>query len=110
MGEMNRLPGRATGDCIETPLGPIPLPAPADRVVLCLRPEALREGGGAWDLGPARLEDAAFLGTHWRAHLVPERAPDLRLVAHLPPGRPPEAILRLAAEPADLSVFPGTGE
>jgi spermidine/putrescine transport system ATP-binding protein len=106
MGEMNRIPGRAVASGLETPLGPVALPAPAPRVTLCLRPEALRESTGGWDLGPARLEGAAFLGTHWRAHLIPERAPELRLVAHLPPGRPPEPVVRLAAEAADLSVFP----
>jgi hypothetical protein len=56
--------------------------------VVCLRPESLREGPG-WDLGELRVADAAFLGTHWRAHLVPLRAPALRLVAHLPPSQAP---------------------
>ncbi|MBP1806832.1 ABC transporter ATP-binding protein [Rubellimicrobium aerolatum] len=108
MGETNRIPGRRGPGGLETPLGPVPLALPGDaaRVVVCLRPESLKDGAGDWDLGPARVEEATFLGAHVRARLVPERAPELRLVAHLPPGWEPGAALRLAADPADLSVFP----
>jgi spermidine/putrescine transport system ATP-binding protein len=111
MGEMNRIPARRGPNGIETRLGrlPVALPGDAARLVLCLRPEAVRTGGGVWDLGPARIEDAAFLGTHWRAHLAPEAAPELRLVAHLPPASAPSGTLRLSADPADLSVFTEEG-
>lgn len=112
MGETNRIPARpGPAGQVVTPLGSVAVEAPAgaQRLVLCLRPERLRrapEGGeGGWDLGPARLRDAAFLGTHWRVHVVPEAAPDLLLVAHLPPEAAPETVLRLHADPADLSVF-----
>ncbi len=53
--------------------------------VLCLRPESVVEGG-ALRIGPCRIADVAFFGTHVRAHVVPEAAPDLRLVVHLPQG------------------------
>ncbi|WP_210529612.1 ABC transporter ATP-binding protein [Rubellimicrobium arenae] len=108
MGEMNRIPARRGPAGVETPLGPLPVAVPGDaaRLTLCLRPEALRDGSGAWDLGPARVGDLAFFGTHFRAHLIPERAPDLRLVAHLPPDRAPDSVLRLAVDPAELSIFP----
>ena len=76
------------------------------RPVYCLRPEAVQTEGGGWDLGLARVEDASFLGTHWRIRLAPEAAPDLRLVAHLPPDAAPSSVLRISVDPADLSVFP----
>jgi spermidine/putrescine transport system ATP-binding protein len=109
MGEMNRIPARPGPDGrVDTALGPVEVPVRvgAGRLVLCLRPESLRTAPAGWDLGPARVRDAAFLGTHWRAHVVPETAPDLPLVAHLPPGAAPDGVLRLHADPADLSVFP----
>ncbi len=108
MGEMNRIPARPGPAGLETPLGPVPLAPPhgAERLVLCLRPEAVRTAPGPWDLGPARVRGAAFLGTHWRVHCAPEAAPDLPLVAHLPPAAAPAGVLRLSADPADLSAFP----
>jgi spermidine/putrescine transport system ATP-binding protein len=108
MGEMNRITARRGANGIETRLGrlPVSMPGNAARMILCLRPEAVRTEGGAWDLGSAQVEDAAFLGTHWRVHLTPETAPDLRLVAHLPPAATPSGLLHLSADPADLSVFP----
>jgi spermidine/putrescine transport system ATP-binding protein len=91
MGEVNRIPvsgGRA-------PFGPVPV---ADGT-LCLRPEAIGSTG-AVPIGPCRVEDAAFFGTHVRAHVTPLAAPDLRLVVHLPQSQMPEvgAVLNLAAE------------
>lgn len=112
MGEMNRIPARATGGGIETPFGPLAMAAPAQRdLVLCLRPEAIMQGAGredALDMGRAEVLDVAFFGTHCRAHLRPEAAPELILVAHLPPADPPEAgtHLTLAAQAGDLRVFP----
>jgi spermidine/putrescine transport system ATP-binding protein len=109
MGEMNRIPARASGSGVETPFGLIAIAPPAAKdLVLCLRPEAIRLGEGPLRIGSARVRDAAFFGTHCRAHLVPEAAPDLTLVAHLPPGAVPEegAILTLAAETDAISAFP----
>ncbi len=108
MGEMNHIPARATPEGVETAFGRVPgalRPGPA---VLCLRPEAIGQGDGPIRIGPARVRDVAFFGTHCRAHLVPEAAPDLVLVAHLPPGRlpPPGETLMLSAETETACIFP----
>jgi spermidine/putrescine transport system ATP-binding protein len=112
MGETNRIPARGKGGRVVTPFGEVSgLSAPAEgALTLCVRPEALREGaGGGLRIGPAEVLDAAFFGTHVRARLRPERAPDLTLVTHLPPGAAPEpgAALELGADAAGLSVFAG---
>jgi spermidine/putrescine transport system ATP-binding protein len=46
------------------------------------------------------VEEAAFFGTHVRAHLSPLTATDLRLVVHLPQSQTVEvgAVLDLGAE------------
>jgi spermidine/putrescine transport system ATP-binding protein len=112
MGEMNRIPARTTGDGIETPFGPLAMAAPVTGdLVLCLRPEAILQGegtAGTLDMGRAEVLDVAFFGTHCRAHLRPEAAPDLVLVAHLPPADPPEAgkHLTLSAQAKDLTLYP----
>ena len=110
MGETNRIPARARASGVETPFGlaPVPPPGGEGHLVVCLRPEAVRTDGRGWRIGPAQVAEAAFAGTHWRARLAPEAAPDMRLVAHLPPGAPPEpgAALDLSAEPDDLRPFP----
>jgi spermidine/putrescine transport system ATP-binding protein len=110
MGEMNRIPARRAGEGIETPFGPVALEPPegAGDLVLCLRPEAIRTSPGGVTIGPARVRDAAFFGTHCRAHLIPESAPELTLVAHLPPDRVPAPgdLLDLTADAAHLSIFP----
>lgn len=109
MGEMNRIPAKRAGARIETPLGSLPAPedAPQGALTLCLRPEQIGTGDGAWQMGRATIRDAAFFGTHFRCHLLPEAAPDLLLVAHLPPNSRPEAGdgVHLSADPADLSIF-----
>lgn len=97
MGEVNQVPGQGTGAVLDTPLGRLPLAA-SGPVMLCLRPEAIAAGPvqgapeapPAIDLGPARLVEATFFGTHHRARFAPLAAPDLRLVAHLPQGAAPE--------------------
>lgn len=90
MGEMNHIPANARAGGIETPFGLLPLVAPAQGpVTVCLRPEALGPGAGALSLGTATVRDAAFFGTHCRAHLLPQAAPDLVLTVHLPPGHIP---------------------
>ncbi len=91
MGEVNRVP--VLGG--QAPFGPVPV---ADGT-LCLRPEAISTTG-TLRLGPCRVADVAFFGTHVRAHVSPLAAPDLRLVVHLPQSAVPEvgAVLDLGAE------------
>jgi spermidine/putrescine transport system ATP-binding protein len=108
MGEMNHIPARATAAGVETPFGTLPLSAPRPgKAMLCLRPEAIGTGGGSLRIGPARVRDAAFFGTHTRAHVVPEAAPGLVLVAHLPPAHlpAPGETLMLTADADTVSVF-----
>lgn len=116
MGEMNRLPAHVRAGRLQTPFGPLPEGVGAGtggtgERVLCLRPEALHPArstsGAGFALGRARVRDAAFFGTHVRAHLVPEAAPDLVLVAHLPAGDlpAPGTDLDLQADPGDLLIF-----
>ncbi len=108
MGEMNRIAGTGRQGLVETAFGSLPDRSPLEGpLTVCLRPEALRAGEGRWKLGAARIEDAAFFGTHYRVHLVPEAAPDTRLIAHLAPGARPEpgARINLAADPTDVTVF-----
>ena len=110
MGEMNRIAGHRKGEWIETPLGALPAgDAPQGAVAICLRPEQIGTKGEGWKMGRATIIDAAFFGTHFRVHLAPEAAPDLILVAHLPPNARPEvnATLTLTADPGDLSIFAG---
>jgi len=109
MGETNRFAGEGRGAGIATPFGMIDRKPPAHGpLTLCLRPEALRPGAGSLRIGPSRVLDAAFFGTHCRVHVRPEAAPDLTLTAHLPPTDLPEpgTILDLAATTDDLAVFP----
>jgi len=75
MGEVNRIPVTAG----QSPLGPV-MPGTG---TLCIRPEAIGVEGPI-PLGPARLTEAAFFGSHIRARFAPEAAPDLSLVVHLP--------------------------
>ena len=91
MGEINRIPvvqGRA-------PFGPVDS---ADGM-LCIRPEAITPTG-ALRIGPCRVAETAFFGTHVRAHVIPVSAPDLRLVVYLPQTQAVEAgsVLDLGAE------------
>ena len=109
MGEMNRIPGTRKGAMIETEFGALPAPeaAPDGALTLCLRPEQIGTSKGAWDMGSARITDAAFFGTHFRCHLAPEAAPEMDVIAHLPPNARPEtgSMVQLSADPADLSIF-----
>lgn len=106
MGEMNRIPAIGRGDRIDTPFGPLARAAHG-KVTLCLRPEAVSAPEGGFDLGPARVEDAAFFGTHIRAHMRSKAHPDLTLVAHLPAGAMPAAgaDIDLRAHLDDILVF-----
>ena len=107
MGETNRIPARATQAGLETPFGTLPQEAGTGERVLCLRPEAIGTDSSALEIGPVRVRDAAFFGTHCRAHVIPDASPDLVLVAHLPPETVPEtgARLTLYAATDPLSVF-----
>jgi spermidine/putrescine transport system ATP-binding protein len=77
MGEVNKVPVKGG----EAAFGPVAVPDG----VLCIRPEAISEGGSL-RLGPCRVVETVFFGTHLRAHVVPVAAPGLRLVVHLPQG------------------------
>jgi spermidine/putrescine transport system ATP-binding protein len=77
MGEVNRIP-IANG---QSPLGPLL----AGTGTICLRPEAIGTTGPL-ALGLARVTDAAFFGTHIRAHMAPLAAPGLTLIVHFPQG------------------------
>ncbi|MBN8630934.1 MAG: ABC transporter ATP-binding protein [Rhodobacterales bacterium] len=91
MGEVNRIPVRDG----KAPFGPVPV---ADGTLL-IRPEAIRPTGSL-HIGLCKVEDAAFFGTHIRAHVTPLTAPDLRLVVHLPQSAAvvAGAVLDLGAE------------
>jgi spermidine/putrescine transport system ATP-binding protein len=119
MGEINLLPAKvralgAEGVTVETALGGYLLPAEAFGriapvvglpVTLAIRPEHFRASGGMV-LGTAVVEDAAFFGTHVRAHC---RIGGMAMVAHFPQGaRPaPGAEVELVADPAMVVALPG---
>ena len=48
----------------------------------------------------SRVEDAAFFGTHVRAHVVPLAAPEIRLTVHLPQSA--------ASAPGDIATLSAT--
>jgi spermidine/putrescine transport system ATP-binding protein len=91
MGEVNRIPVQGG----KAPFGKV---AVSDGT-LCIRPEAISPRGSL-HIGLCKVEDAAFFGTHIRAHVTPLVAPDLRLVVHLPQLHmlEPGAVLDLGAE------------
>ncbi len=75
MGEINQIPV-VNG---QTSLGPLV----AGSGILLIRPESIGLAG-TLALGPCKVTDAAFFGTHVRAHVSPVAAPDLTLTVHLP--------------------------
>ncbi|WP_435258540.1 ABC transporter ATP-binding protein [Thioclava sp. FR2] len=77
MGEINRIPV-LDGQC---PLGSIV----AGSGTLCIRPEAIGLDGGT-PIGDFKLQEAAFYGTHVRAHFLSESSPDVSLLVNLPQG------------------------
>jgi spermidine/putrescine transport system ATP-binding protein len=91
MGEVNRIPVAAG----QAPFGPVPVPDGT----LCLRPEAI-SATGPLRIGPCRVDDLAFFGTHVRAQVSPLTAPDLRLLVHLPQAQAVKVgtVLDLGAE------------
>lgn len=90
MGEINRI--RVTNG--QSPLGPL---APGTGTLL-IRPESIGTTGPL-PLGPARITDTAFFGTHVRATAMPLHAPETTLILHLPPDAAPDpgAVLDLFA-------------
>lgn len=108
MGEMNHFAAQVTNTGVETQLGVLNVNASADGpVTLCIRPEAIKTSAGAISLGAATIKDAAFFGTHIRAHLTPQSAPELTITAHLPPGELPKEgeTLMLSVDEASLHFF-----
>ena len=108
MGEMNHIPAQFDAGSARSALGVLPADGQDGlAAVICIRPEAFRDSPGALDTGPCTIRDIAFFGTHIRAHLQPDAAPDLTLVAHLPPDRTaaPGDTIRLYADHDAASVF-----
>ena len=93
MGEVNFIEGTGDGAVVTTPLGPIAIDGVRGPVTLAIRPEHAR-GAGDLSLGPARITDSAFFGTHVRAHVTPLASPGETLVIHLPQ----QASVRLGEE------------
>ncbi len=88
LGEMNFLDGHIENGRAMTALGPLPLDGdvPEGRpLTLCIRPEQLGPGH-AHAIGDARVTETMFQGAHRRVRLVPDTAPDIDLLAHLPVG------------------------
>jgi spermidine/putrescine transport system ATP-binding protein len=109
MGEMNHLGARVRDGVAETEFGPLPAPGLADGpATACIRPEALRHDGTGVALGIVRVRDITFFGTHARAHLVPQAAPETVLVAHLPPAdmAQPGDDLALSVPQDAIRIFP----
>ena len=112
MGEMNHIPASVTPEGIDTPLGRLAVTTEfSGACVACIRPEAIDLNDGPIALGTARVKDAAFFGTYVRAHVIPDAAPDLILVANLPPGEVPAPgqDLVLSAREEAFHIFP-TGD
>ncbi len=108
MGEMNHVPAKVDAGIARTALGALPADGvPKGAAIVCMRPEALRRDGSGVPLGAATVRDATFFGTHVRAHVIPAAAPDMVLVAHLPPSDPPEigAVLQLSVLPEQVRIF-----
>jgi spermidine/putrescine transport system ATP-binding protein len=90
MGEINLISATPKAGGIDTPLGLLAVPTTDIKPqTLCLRPENVGLAGKI-ALGPAKLTDAAFFGTHYRCHFTPIAAPDLSLIAHLPQSGHPD--------------------
>ena len=98
MGEINQIAVR-DGHSALGPMG-------AGTGVLLVRPESIGLTGGV-PLGDCRVEDAAFFGTHVRAHVTPLAAPDLRLTVHLPQATatsPGDVLTLFATDPVMLEA------
>lgn len=108
MGEMNHIPAQVGPQGAQTALTNLPAAdLPPGAATVCIRPEAVRQDGTGIALGDATIRDATFFGTYTRAHVTPVTAPDMVLVAHLPPTSLPEAgaVLHLSVLPEDIRIF-----
>lgn len=76
MGEINQIAVRSG----QSQIGPVP-----GTGTLLIRPESIGLSG-TLPLGPCTVLDAAFFGTHVRAHVAPLTAPELLLSVLLPQG------------------------
>ncbi len=86
-------------------------PPAAGRAELFFRPEHLGCGPpppGAVDLGPGRLRDVVFSGSHRRARVILEALDGGEILAYLPQGTalPADARLRLHLDPARVVLLP----
>jgi spermidine/putrescine transport system ATP-binding protein len=85
MGEMNHILGRSTEQGVESPIGLLPVnTAIAGNVCICMRPEAISITAGGISLGKAKVDDVVFFGSYRRMRVIPEIAPDITLIAHVP--------------------------
>lgn len=108
MGEMNHIPAQVGSQGAQTVLTNLPAAdLPPGAATVCIRPEAVRQDGKGIALGDATVRAATFFGTYTRAHVTPVNAPDMVLVAHLPPTSLPEAeaVLHLSVLPEDIRIF-----
>nr|WP_233139880.1 TOBE domain-containing protein [Marivita geojedonensis] len=105
---MNHIPAQVGPQGAQTALTNLPAAdLPPGAATVCIRPEAVRQDGKGIALGDATVRDATFFGTYTRAHVTPVTAPDMVLVAHLPPTSLPEAgtVLNLSVLPEDIRIF-----
>jgi spermidine/putrescine transport system ATP-binding protein len=116
MGDNNLIEGRvvdrsAEGVSVETPLGSFAVAGKAEQgamVALSLRPEHLHRetAAGRVALGPAKVIEAGFYGTHHQCSLWHEKSDDLMKIR-----LPQKEILRsgetltLYADPADMVLL-----
>lgn len=110
MGEMNQIPAWREQAGLQTVLGTLPghdSASNATQWMACIRPEQLTSEAQEWSLGTATIKDSAFFGSHYRCHLRSDKAPELTLVAYLPPSAAPQpgTTLPIYADPADISLF-----
>ena len=124
MGETNLIDARVLsfGEgavSVESALGEMHLPfdenaggklAPGDEVVLSIRPEHLAidpARDGRVSLGTARLDDIAFVGTHYQCKGLHETIPSFAPLVHLTHGEDPEvgAVVPLSADRENVLVF-----
>ena len=127
MGETNLIDAqvRAFGEgvvSVECDLGKIDLPfdekaggtlSPGDEIVLSIRPEHLTiepARDGQVSFGSARLEDIAFIGTHYQCKGVHETVPSFAPLIHLTHGENPVAgaVVPLSADRGNVLVFTPT--
>ena len=122
MGDSNLLKGRvesaAGGTRVATALGPLALAAEAETgapLTVALRPEQLALAppvGNALALGPARVIETTFQGTHLRLRAAAGTNGATTLLLRLPASAEvhPGDEIAVYADPADAVLLPATGE